>query len=185
MTSQITDEKSRAAVRGWVENQHAELERSSYYKLLQIAENAFLAQIRDQYYRLVARLHPDLYVETLDAETRSKLISIYSRIVEAYQVLSDDAKRQTYDRGLRAGRLRYTPETDRPQARASTGALNLIAEIKTENARRFFKLAQDAMRQGNQQSAVMNLNFALSQEPQNEFLLAAMAQAKAMTPKKA
>jgi DnaJ-class molecular chaperone len=182
--SQITDEASRAAVRGWVESQYNELDRSSYYRLLQVPETAHLEQIRTAYYKLVARLHPDLYVETLDAETRRKLISIYSRIVEGYQCLSDGAKRQQYDHGLKSGKLRYVVEEVRPQSRTSTGVVSMIADIKTENGRRFFKLAQDAMRAGNGPAAVQNLNFALSQEPGNAFLKAALEQAKAMKPRK-
>jgi curved DNA-binding protein CbpA len=179
--SQITNAKAQAAIRGWVEQQFTELDRSSYYHLLQVAPNAYFEQIKSAYYTLVARLHPDLYVETLDQPTRGKLISIYSRIVEGYRVLSDGGRRQLYDQGLKQGKLRLTVEDERPSrqrtgATLSTGStMNLI---KNEHARRFFKLGQDALRSGNKAAAIQNLNFALSAEPGNELVVALLNEAK-------
>ena len=168
------DERARAAVRSWVENQFAELDRSSYYHLLQVPENAHLPQIRDAYYRLVARLHPDLYVETLDPETRALLISVYSRLVEAYRVLSDGGRREQYDRALGEGRLRSTAKEERPRS----PTLPIVNEIKNENARKFFKLGQEALRQGNARAAVQNLKFALSQEPDSAVIKNALESAE-------
>jgi len=167
--SQITDDKARAAVRDWILQLHAELDRSSYYHLLQVPEDAYEGQIRAAYYALVARLHPDLYVETLDADTRAKLISIYSRLVEAYRVLADGARREQYDKGLREGRLRQgAPGEERKPARP-TGA---PPTIKTENAKRFFKLGQESLRAGNPKAALQSFKFALSQEPDSEVIKA-------------
>jgi DnaJ-class molecular chaperone len=174
VTSQITDEKARSAVREWIRQLHAELDRSSYYHLLGVAEDAYEAQIRDAYYNLVARLHPDLYVETLDGETRAKLISIYSRLVEAYRVLSEGGRREQYDRALREGRLRSTAKEERPRS----PTLPIGHDIKNENAKKFFKLGQEALRQGNAKAAVQNLKFALSQEPDSTVIKNALEAAE-------
>jgi DnaJ-class molecular chaperone len=171
--SQISDEKARAAIRAWIEQQHTELDRTSYYHLLHVNNDATAPEIRDAYYKIVARLHPDLYVQTLDAETRQKLVSIYSRVVEAYRVLSDGAKREQYDRSLAQGRLRVTLEEERAPARKPPEE-----QIKHPNAKKFFKLGQDALRTGNAKSAVMNLRFALSQEPSNALIKAELERAE-------
>jgi DnaJ-class molecular chaperone len=172
--SQITDDKSRSAVREWIRQLHAELDRSSYYHLLQVGEDAHEPKIRDHYYKLVARLHPDLYVETLDHETRALLISVYSRLVEAYRVLSDGGKREQYDRALREGRLRATAKEERPRS----ATLPIVNELKNENAKKFFKLGQEALRQGNAKAAIQNLKFALSQEPDSAVLKNALDSAE-------
>jgi DnaJ-class molecular chaperone len=177
-TSQITDEKARHAVREWIRQLHAELDRCSYYHLLGVSEDAYEAQIRDAYYRLVARLHPDLYVETLDAPTRALLISVYSRLVEAYRVLSDGGRREQYDRALSEGRLRATAKEARPRS----PTLPIVNEIKNENARKFFKLGQEALRQGNARAAVQNLKFALSQEPDSTVIKNALESAEKLGP---
>jgi curved DNA-binding protein CbpA len=171
--SQITDDKARAAIRHWVDAMHAELDRSSYYHLLQLGPDAYEEQIRAAYYTLVARLHPDLYVETLDVHTREKLVSIYSRLVEGYRVLSDGAKREVYNRGLAAGKLRYSPEEERVAPRKEQGS-----EISNPNAKRFFKLGQEALRLGNGKAAVMNLKFALQAEPASALIKAELERAE-------
>jgi curved DNA-binding protein CbpA len=168
-----------------VEQQFTELDRSSYYHLLQVRPDAHLGQIRTAYYALVARLHPDLYVGTLDPPTRAKLISIYSRLVEGYRVLSDGGRRTFYDQGLRGGKLRLLPEDERPAARQRTGStMNTgmtMTLIANEHARRFFKLGQDALRSGNRAAAAQNLKLALQAEPGNAIIQALLNEAKGNT----
>jgi DnaJ-class molecular chaperone len=172
----IADERSRAAVRVWIEQLFDELDRSTYYHLLQVPGDAYEAQIRDAYYKLVARLHPDLYVETLDVATRAKLVSVYSRLVEAYRVVSDGKKREQYDRAVQQGRLRWSHESEKVQTLGSTGA----GELGNANARKFFKLGQEALRAGNGKAAVMNLKFALSQEPESAVIKGELQRAEAL-----
>src|SRR5262245_36037616 len=123
----ISDQGAREAIRAWIEQQHAELDRSSYYHLLGVPRSAHEPQIRDAYYRLVARLHPDLYVNTLDMATRQKLITLYSRVVEGYRILADGAKRVQYDRLLAEGKLRWSTEDERAPRRDPE------AELKNPN----------------------------------------------------
>lgn len=174
--SQITDDTAKAAIRGWIDQQHAELDRSSYYHLLQVARDAHEPAIRTAYYALVARLHPDLYVETLDVVTRQKLVSLYSRIVEAYRVLSDGQKRGQYDRALAEGRMRWSPEEEK----AANARRDLDAEVTNPNARRFFKLGRAALMAGDGKGAVMNLKLALSVEPGAKVIKAELAKAETL-----
>jgi len=173
--SSIGDERSRQAVRTWIEQLHDELDRSTYYHLLQVPGDAYEAQIRDAYYTLVARLHPDLYVETLDVATRAKLVTVYSRLVEAYRVVSDGKKREQYDRALQQGRLRWSPETEKVQTIGAGGG-----ELKNANAKKFFKLGQESLRAGNAKAAIMNLKMALSQESDSVLIKGELARAEAL-----
>ena len=174
--SSIDDERSRQAVRAWIDQLYDELDRSTYYHLLQVPGDAYEAQIRDAYYTLVARLHPDLYVETLDADTRAKLVSVYSRLVEAYRVVSDGKRREQYDRALQHGRLRWVPEAEKVQTVSAAAG----GELKNPNAKKFFKLGQEALRAGNAKGAVMNLKMALSQEPDSAAIRTELARAEAL-----
>lgn len=175
--SQITNDSARAAIKAWIEQQHQELDRSSYYHLLKVPRDATEAAIRTAYYALVARLHPDLYVETLDPPTRQKLITIYSRIVEAYRVLVDGHKREQYDRALaqEQGKLRWSAEEER----LANVRKDPDAEIQNPNARRLFKLGRAALAGGDVKGAVMNLKLALSCEPENAFIQGELAKAEA------
>ena len=169
----LYDAQSRAAIRAWIEQQHQEMERSSYYQLLEGPRDANAEAIREGYYRRVARFHPDLYVGTLDDDTRQKLVSMYSRIVEAYQCLMSGAKRERYDAMVGRGKLRYSAEDDRaPPPRVET-------QIRNENSQRLFKLGVDQLRAGNAKGALMTLKMALSTEPDSPLIHAEIAKAEA------
>jgi curved DNA-binding protein CbpA len=171
----MDNDAAREVIRSWIAQQRETLERGSYYTLLGVPRHATDDEVRTAYYQLVARFHPDLYGDTLlDAETRGRLVTLYSRLVEAYRVLSDGHKRGIYDKGLDKGRLRYTQDDERAPMRDPE------AEISNPNARRFYKMGKAAMLQGDGRNAVMNLKFALSADPTNDLIRSELAQAEAM-----
>jgi molecular chaperone DnaJ len=71
-----------------------------FYELLGVAKDADASDIKRAYRRKARELHPDVSDEH-DAEER------FRRVTEAYEVLSDDQRRATYDRygeaGLKSG----------------------------------------------------------------------------------
>ena len=62
-----------------------------YYEVLGVAKDADAGQIKKAYRKLALQYHPDRN-DSEEAEGKFKEAS------EAYKVLSDDTKRQTYDR---------------------------------------------------------------------------------------
>ncbi|MCW2920438.1 MAG: chaperone protein DnaJ [Thermoleophilia bacterium] len=67
-----------------------------FYELLGVARDADAGDIKKAYRRKARELHPDVSDEP-DAEER------FRRVTEAYEVLSDDERRATYDRYGEAG----------------------------------------------------------------------------------
>jgi len=65
--------------------------KQDYYETLGVAKNASAEEIRKSYRRLVRKYHPDLNPGDKTAEERFKTLQ------EAYEVLSDQKKRQMYD----------------------------------------------------------------------------------------
>ena len=63
-----------------------------YYQLLEVPATATLTQIKRSYRRLARKYHPDMNNGDPQAAEHFKLIT------EAYEVLSDPAQRQNYDR---------------------------------------------------------------------------------------
>ncbi len=63
-----------------------------YYEVLEISRDATGAEIKKSYRRLAMKYHPDRNQGDKEAEEKFKLVN------EAYQVLSDEQKRATYDR---------------------------------------------------------------------------------------
>ena len=79
-------------------------EKKDYYEVLGVKREASKDEIKDSYRKLAMQFHPDRNKD-VGAEEKFKEIS------EAYAVLSDDQKRQTYDQlGHQGFDQRYTSE---------------------------------------------------------------------------
>lgn len=68
-----------------------------YYELLEISRDSDQSTIKKAYRKLALKYHPDRNPDDHEAEDKFKLVN------EAYQVLSDEKKRDIYDRYGKAG----------------------------------------------------------------------------------
>ena len=65
------------------------MSRNNYYSMLEVSRDASLEQIKRSYRRLVRLYHPDVNKQAHDHRMK--------QLNEAYEVLSDLAKRAAYD----------------------------------------------------------------------------------------
>ncbi len=72
--------------------------KQNYYEILGVPENAAEGLIKRRYRELVRVYHPDV------AKNKAEAHRMFIRISEAYEVLSDSAARNIYDRTLRTER---------------------------------------------------------------------------------
>jgi curved DNA-binding protein CbpA len=93
----------RQSLFAFVEHAFGALATTDYYAILGVPRAATLEQIKASYYKLASRLHPDLHGDVADAERR-KLTTVFSRVVEAYKILSHGQRREQYDAGGRGSR---------------------------------------------------------------------------------
>ena len=165
-------ERVRAAIQQFVDRAYEALDQTDYYRVLGVSSAASEREIRDAYYKLAARLHPDIHGEGAEPGFRGRLTTVFSRVVEAYKVLSDRRKRADYDAALAQGMLRMTAGLKvKPRAEEA---------ISDANARKFYMLAQKAMADGDGRSALMNLRIAMSSEPNNPVLREAVTRAEGL-----
>jgi len=68
-----------------------------YYHILDVGISADQAEIKRNYFRLARKFHPDLYDRDLPHEIKGVIEAVFDQISKAYQTLSDEKKRKTYD----------------------------------------------------------------------------------------
>lgn len=95
-SSKLNSEKKRLS------KEEEETKMVTYYEILELTPTATEPDIRKAYKKLSLKWHPDKNNNSTEATNKFKQIS------EAYQVLSDDTRRQTYDKKLRHDARRST-----------------------------------------------------------------------------
>lgn len=173
----LRDPAQRAAFETFLRDQYGRVEQATYYEILGLTPAATVAQVRDNYYKLAARYHPDLFGTHLAADAKQLLVTLYARIVEAYQTLSNGGRRALYDKNLLAGKLRYTSDDERAELANQQRAREPV--FKNPATKRFYQLAAEAMRSHDLKSALFNLKMALGVEPMHLTLREELARVEA------
>jgi len=73
------------------------------YQVLGVSKDAVTSDIRSAYKKLVLKCHPD---KIQDESQRSQGQDEFHQVQQAYELLSDDAKRTRYDQKVRLAELR-------------------------------------------------------------------------------
>ncbi|KAI9843332.1 MAG: hypothetical protein M1837_006458 [Sclerophora amabilis] len=81
------------------------------YEALNVAKDALLPAIRSAHRKLVLLTHPDKFP---DESVRATKADEFHRIQQAYELLSDETRRQQYDEQVKLAKLRKERYGDRP-----------------------------------------------------------------------
>lgn len=141
------------------------LDKMDYYRLLGVEPDANADAIRDAYHSFALKFHPDRHVGGSNAKI-DRAGEIFRRGAEAYRVLTDPEERRRYDVGLREGKLRLEIEEQAPVSRRPSKQPNAVSL----RARPFVQKAEAAIRAGDSKQARLNLQIALSHEPDNDYI---------------
>ena len=140
---------------------HDMLEGSSYYQILDVADDAPSADLKKSYFRLARKFHPDLFSRELPPETIQKIDEVFDRITKAYQTLSDENRKGEYDKKLSA-----PPGDERKK--------------QVNEAEKRFRQGKTLFNQGRYDEAHVFLeqSVRLAQDKAKYFILLALTQAK-------
>jgi curved DNA-binding protein CbpA len=69
----------------------------SHYEVLGVAAAADKKELKRAYFRLVGLVHPDRYFGKNVGSYKAKIEAIFARVSDAYETLSDPARRKEYD----------------------------------------------------------------------------------------
>jgi curved DNA-binding protein CbpA len=78
----------------------ASLAQTSHFELLGVSRDATTAQVREAYFGLARRFHPDGHHEPALSDLREPLEKIFGRLGEAYEVLCHPRARERYEQEL-------------------------------------------------------------------------------------
>lgn len=107
---------------------------ADYYEILGVTRRATTGEIKNAYYRLAKKFHPDKYRQPEHAELRSKLEALFAKVTQAYETLSDGGQRAAYDDRTKHGSVAQQPQAAAEAAAArktGTGPLDPEAAPQT------------------------------------------------------
>ena len=146
-----------------------------YYQLLHLDSGARPSDIKKAYHATSRTFHPDSN-RNQEPAVRRAIDEIAKRISEAYSILRNPRRRNAYDQqiAVKAGVRMQLAEAEAAGSRKQTEA----REGRTPQGRQYFNLASANLRQGDFDSAVRNLQTAVTFEPDNAYLKEQLAQAR-------
>jgi curved DNA-binding protein CbpA len=83
------------------------LKAKNHFEVLEIPKASNEAQVKDAYFRLARKFHPDTHHDPSLADLREKIEAIFIRLGEAYEVLRDRNRRSSYENDM-ASRMQRT-----------------------------------------------------------------------------
>ncbi|HEX8178595.1 MAG TPA: DUF4388 domain-containing protein [Pyrinomonadaceae bacterium] len=151
---------------------------ADYYEVLGVARSAAPGEIKRTYYALAKRFHPDRFRRVVDESERSRVEAAFARIAQAYETLTDERTRSTYDAKLpppsiaRPATHQSAPASPAPSAAsdhasAPTAAATPRAPVQDskENAEESFQQGLAALKQDNYPAATICLATAVRLAP--------------------
>jgi len=133
----------------------------NYYQILEVSSDSSASEVKQAYFKLARKYHPDLFSRNLSTEIKNKIDDIFDKITKSYHTLSDDNKKQEYNTKL-----------DSPK-KGSKKDLEKRAEVKFRQGKTLYNQARYKEAQVLLEEAVR-----MNQNKGNYLLLLAMSQSR-------
>ncbi len=98
-----------------IEDAHEGLRTWNHFEVLGIPRTANEIQVKEAYFRLAKRFHPDVHHDPALSDLRDKLEAVFIKLGEAYEVLKNPRTRASYEE-LLASRMPRVPVPPGPSA---------------------------------------------------------------------
>jgi curved DNA-binding protein CbpA len=149
--------KADPVTRDAIQEAYAALDKQDHYQLLGVEKTITAAELKKVYFRLAKRYHPDRHFEPEIADMKTVLEILFTRIHQAYETLSNDFKRNEYDR-MHVQGTKKTPEV----VKARSEKLE-----KRATAAKQFEAGMSAFKVGNFWGAEESFKWACQFDPEN------------------
>jgi tetratricopeptide (TPR) repeat protein len=141
-------------------------EKTDYYQILKVERSVKTAEIKQAYYALVKRFHPDRFHQTSDSALRSRIEIAFGKITQAYETLKDDKLRASYDLRMQSNLQTNASviQTQQPNSNTQTSSDASLIKQK-EEAEKNFQTGLTALKQNNYALALKSFAEAARLEP--------------------
>jgi len=165
-----------------VETVHSLLEDMDYYRLLRLKPGAPVMEVERAFSDQSQTFHPDRFYGVRDPKFTRMVTAVFKKVSEAYQVLKDPELKRMYDK-----KLGVVPGSDSASDVRSVNKAALEKErdrselddaVTDKRARKYYELALIARNNEDWNGVVMNIQFALNYEPENDNLKTELKRAR-------
>ena len=160
-----------------IDTLHEILGELDYYALLRLPRTAPAADVDPAFKAESRAWHPDRAAR-LGADSAKKATAIFRAVSEAYRVLRDPELRSQYDAELRGGGQRLSAEGKAAATAQSQAQNDPEKAARTEKGGKYWRLALQSWRDKDYKGCMMNIQFALTFEPDNAVFKEWMTKAK-------
>lgn len=137
---------------------------ANHYELFELPLKADASDVKDAYYGLARRYHPDRFHLKSGTSLHIDLGSAFARVTQAYETLMDSRTRAIYDRGLERAKQFKQGEDKAPKAFGDPES-DSMAEANPEHPEHNFREGFAAFQQGRINAAINHLAVAARQAP--------------------
>lgn len=143
---------------------------TNHYEVMDVTPSARTEQIKEIYYAMARRYHPDRFHLQSGSPHHEKLSSAFARVTQAYEMLTDPNARAAYDQSLERSRQYSASQPTQTETRDARAGDDFEIDMETEGssekrAEYSFREGYGALEQGRVQAAVAHLANAARLEP--------------------
>jgi curved DNA-binding protein CbpA len=126
---------------------HLGLATRTHYEVLEIERGASDAQVKEAYFRMAKRYHPDAHHDHALHDLRDKLEAVFIRLGEAYEVLRNPLLRASYERQLgpapaQSAAAQVAPQGDDPRHLARMAEESILRAAKSVAEEKYWEAIQ-------------------------------------------
>lgn len=170
---------------------------ASLYEVLGANAGASSSEIKNAYYALAKRFHPDRFHRSADVQMRARIESAFARVAQAYETLKDETQRAAYDAKLNKpaahpaaspAAKHFDSVATRPSVDGGSGGDGAEGSIRVPHAgvastmpkaEESFRQGLATLKQGDHRQAAMHLSAAVQVDPRQSRYRATYGQALA------
>jgi curved DNA-binding protein CbpA len=146
---------------------------TNYYEVIELPLTAGANEIKNAYYALARRYHPDRFHLKSGTKLHAEISSAFARITQAYETLTDPKARSTYDHSLERSRRFAESAPKRSRVAPSAAAADSpkpetdVPDTESGDAEHNFREGFGALEQGRINAAINYLAAAARLAPQD------------------